>query len=81
MKTMLPRPAFFIEAMTCFDARKAPRVFTLQASSKAAGVTSSIDPHTPEPALNTARPVFGSATADTSDAARLAHAAAGTTDW
>src|ERR1700754_3810174 len=35
----------------------------------------------PAPALNTARPVFGSATAEMSDAARLPHAAVGTTPF
>jgi hypothetical protein len=53
MNTMLPRPAAFIVAITCLDARNAPSVFTRHDCSKSAALTSSMLPHTPLPALYT----------------------------
>ena len=50
-KTMLPFFFAFIGPMTCLDTRNAPSVFTRHDASKSAALTSSIVPHTPEPAL------------------------------
>src|SRR5580692_533849 len=51
MKMMEPWAAFFIAGMTCWLVKSEPRALTRHEPSKSAGVMSSTEAKTPEPAL------------------------------